>query len=226
MGDGWETARKSDRPAVILEDADGHLMLPGSDNCVFQLGVPGRPSRIEIDTLHFKGNFPESFKVEACCGRMDPSRRSGLSQQECEALGPWFELLPRTKVPLHAAAARHHAMMWPHLAAGLAPRTLIGLPLLTGPPALSALSPRRQRQGHHPRPAHHLSGRRREPIQVRKLTRWAAGTVYCQLPPSPNLAVHMLNLPAGTATPLPAGVCARVWGRPDTDQGAQLSSRL
>ena len=104
MGDGWETARKADRPAVIvLAPGDGgHCVLPGEDSVVFQLGVPGRPSRIEVDTLHFKGNFPESFRVEACRSTYDGRRHTNLSMSECQELGQWFELLPRTKGQPHS----------------------------------------------------------------------------------------------------------------------------
>jgi allantoicase len=44
MGDGWETRRRRE---------------PGNDWLVLALGAPGLIERIEIDTCHFKGNFPE-----------------------------------------------------------------------------------------------------------------------------------------------------------------------
>ena len=50
MGDGWETKRS--RP-------------PGDDWVVIQLAQPGHPESIEIDTAFFKGNYPESFAVDA-----------------------------------------------------------------------------------------------------------------------------------------------------------------
>ncbi|KAL5016030.1 hypothetical protein ScPMuIL_005619 [Solemya velum] len=71
MADGWETARKSDRPAVLEQDTSGILKVPGMDWCVFRLGHAGIISKIEIDTNHFKGNFPDSCKIEgeyiSCC---------------------------------------------------------------------------------------------------------------------------------------------------------------
>jgi allantoicase len=51
MGDGWETQRRRG---------------PGHDWVVLQLGAPGIVRRLEVDTSHFKGNFPESCSLEAC----------------------------------------------------------------------------------------------------------------------------------------------------------------
>jgi allantoicase len=50
MGDGWETKRRRG---------------PGHDWVIIKLGTAGRIHRVEVDTSHFKGNFPESFSLEA-----------------------------------------------------------------------------------------------------------------------------------------------------------------
>ena len=50
MGDGWETARRRG---------------PGNDWVILAFGAPGRVERIEIDTAHFKGNYPDRVSVEA-----------------------------------------------------------------------------------------------------------------------------------------------------------------
>ncbi|MEZ5666655.1 MAG: allantoicase [Alphaproteobacteria bacterium] len=50
MGDGWETRRRRE---------------PGFDWCVLALGHPGEIRRIEIDTNHFKGNFPARCSINA-----------------------------------------------------------------------------------------------------------------------------------------------------------------
>lgn len=50
MGDGWETARRR---------------TPGYDWVIIALGCPGEVSEIEIDTAHFKGNFPDSCDIQA-----------------------------------------------------------------------------------------------------------------------------------------------------------------
>ena len=50
MGDGWETRRRRDG---------------GSDWLVAELGRPGRVSRVEVDTAHFKGNYPDRCSIQA-----------------------------------------------------------------------------------------------------------------------------------------------------------------
>ena len=50
MGDGWETARRR---------------VPGNEWMIIGLGVPGVLEEIEIDTAHFKGNFPAAVSVQA-----------------------------------------------------------------------------------------------------------------------------------------------------------------
>jgi len=51
MGDGWETKRRRD---------------PGPDWSIVKLGAKGSIEKVIIDTHHFKGNFPDSFTLEAC----------------------------------------------------------------------------------------------------------------------------------------------------------------
>lgn len=80
MADGWETARRLDRPKkltvhsththtlrgggqcvdaslLLLLQADqrGILQVPGSEWAVFRLGHSGVIHSVEVDTLHFKG---------------------------------------------------------------------------------------------------------------------------------------------------------------------------
>ena len=50
MGDGWETRRRRE---------------PGNDWIVVQLGTSGFVDEIEIDTAHFKGNFPDKCSIQA-----------------------------------------------------------------------------------------------------------------------------------------------------------------
>jgi allantoicase len=50
MGDGWETRRRRE---------------PGNDWALIELGAAGTVSVIEIDTAHFKGNFPDSCSIQA-----------------------------------------------------------------------------------------------------------------------------------------------------------------
>ena len=50
MGDGWETRRRRE---------------PGNDWCIIALAHPGIVEKIEVDTCHFKGNFPDSCSIQA-----------------------------------------------------------------------------------------------------------------------------------------------------------------
>ena len=75
MGDGWETRRRRG---------------PGYDWCVVRLGHRGAIRKIEVDTNHFKGNFPESCMIECCDAPRTPAN-------EVPETG-WRELLARTKL--------------------------------------------------------------------------------------------------------------------------------
>ncbi|MEO8679217.1 MAG: allantoicase [Vicinamibacterales bacterium] len=70
MGDGWETRRRRG---------------PGFDWAVIRLGHAGMVSKIEIDTNHFKGNYPDSASIE---GRLARSEE-------------WRVLLPQTRLKPH-----------------------------------------------------------------------------------------------------------------------------
>jgi allantoicase len=50
MADGWETRRRRD---------------PGHDWVILRLGVPGRVQYVEVDTAHFKGNYPHQLSINA-----------------------------------------------------------------------------------------------------------------------------------------------------------------
>ncbi|WP_269914670.1 allantoicase [Acinetobacter sp. HY1485] len=49
MGDGWETKRRR---------------APGFDWCILALGQKGKIEKIEIDTAHFKGNYPAKVSIQ------------------------------------------------------------------------------------------------------------------------------------------------------------------
>lgn len=77
MGDGWETRRRRE---------------PGFDWCILALGRPGTIRRIEVDTAHFKGNFPDRCSLQA-------GYAPGLSDQALVAQAQfWPSLLPETKL--------------------------------------------------------------------------------------------------------------------------------
>jgi allantoicase len=75
MGDGWETGRRRG---------------PGYDWAIVQLGTAGVISKIEIDTNHFKGNYPESASLE---GALAPGARA-----DDLASSSWKEILARVKL--------------------------------------------------------------------------------------------------------------------------------
>jgi allantoicase len=76
MGDGWETKRRRG---------------PGFDWCILRLGSAGIIRHVEVDTAHFKGNYPESCQLEAC-------NASGHQEDDLQESLGWAELLPRTKL--------------------------------------------------------------------------------------------------------------------------------
>ncbi|HEX7315978.1 MAG TPA: allantoicase [Pyrinomonadaceae bacterium] len=82
MSDGWETKRRRG---------------PGHDWCVIQLGARGTIKRVEVDTAHFKGNFPESCSLEVCEG---PLQRLAPEESYLN-FADWRALLPRTKLQAH-----------------------------------------------------------------------------------------------------------------------------
>lgn len=81
MGEGWETRRRRG---------------PGHDWAIVKLAAPGTIRRIEVGTAHFKGNFPESCAIDACCAE-DAAANPGA-----DALNEWKPLL--AKSPLKANA--------------------------------------------------------------------------------------------------------------------------
>lgn len=76
MSDGWETKRRR---------GEGH------DWCVIKLGTAGAIKRVEVDTLWFKGNYPESCWIEVCDGAEDANLEKIV----------WKGLLPKSKLQAH-----------------------------------------------------------------------------------------------------------------------------
>lgn len=56
MGDGWETARRRG---------------PGNDWVILALAQPGVIERVEVDTAHFKGNYPDRVSLDAALFESD-----------------------------------------------------------------------------------------------------------------------------------------------------------
>jgi allantoicase len=83
MGGGWETRRKR---------------APGHDWILIKLAAPGRVGLVEIDTSHFKGNYPDRCSLE---GVLAPGARI---TDLIDVGAPWHTILPETKL---AADTRH-----------------------------------------------------------------------------------------------------------------------
>jgi allantoicase len=79
MGSGWETRRRRG---------------PGHDWIVIQLGARGTPRVIEVDTHHFKGNFPERCAI-------DLIDAAGAPPSQLVTSSDWRELLPETRLQAH-----------------------------------------------------------------------------------------------------------------------------
>ncbi len=80
MGDGWETRRRRE---------------PGHDWIVIALGHRGAIERIEVDTAHFKGNYPDRCSVQ---GFDAGNPGEGGDPARMEAAGDWPFLLDRKKL--------------------------------------------------------------------------------------------------------------------------------
>ncbi len=73
MGDGWETRRRRG---------------PGHDWVVVRLGATARLCRIEVDTRHFFGNYPDKVSFDACHRPEMP-----VDQLTCSDV-VWKQILP------------------------------------------------------------------------------------------------------------------------------------
>jgi len=83
MGGGWETRRRRG---------------PGHDWILVKLGARGTPAVVEVDTLHFKGNFPDRCSVEA----IDAPAAARIT--DLVGSDAWRPLVPEAKL---GADARH-----------------------------------------------------------------------------------------------------------------------
>jgi allantoicase len=83
MGEGWETRRKRG---------------PGNDWIIVRLATSGRVQKIEVDTNHFKGNFPESCSVDACWVEGEPLLPADFRDRKDIQ---WVEVLSRTQLQAH-----------------------------------------------------------------------------------------------------------------------------
>ncbi|GAA5182572.1 allantoicase [Niveibacterium umoris] len=81
MGDGWETRRRRE---------------PGNDWCIIALAAPGIIERVEVDTAHFKGNYPDACSLQAA-HLADGTEQTLITQSMF-----WPELLAPQKLQMDA----------------------------------------------------------------------------------------------------------------------------
>ncbi len=77
MGDGWETARRRG---------------PGNDWVIYALAQPGVIERAEVDTAHFKGNYPDRVSLDGALFESDDLATPDSPR--------WQTLLPETKLKM------------------------------------------------------------------------------------------------------------------------------
>lgn len=104
MGDGWETRRRRG---------------PGHDWVIVQLGNAGSIKKIEVDTCHYKGNYPDVCWMDAT--NSPGANIDILTWPDFE----WTEVLPKTKLK---ADTRHYyekeilaSGPWTHVRLNIAP---------------------------------------------------------------------------------------------------------
>ena len=79
MGDGWETKRRR---------------VPGNEWVILELGHPGTLSSIELDTAHYKGNYPDRGSVQASYVR------GGTTESIITQSIFWQTVLPEQKLKM------------------------------------------------------------------------------------------------------------------------------
>ena len=92
QGGGWETRRKR---------------APGHDWIIIALGARGRPRLIEVDTNHFKGNYPDRCSIDAI------DAPAGLRITELIESQAWVRSLPAAPLSAHE---RHFFALEPETA--------------------------------------------------------------------------------------------------------------
>ncbi len=116
MGEGWETRRRRE---------------PGFDWVILALGTIGRIQCVEIDTAHFKGNYPHQVSLHA--GRVSEERVDWYAQSlhwpvllEPEFLSA--DSVVRFRAQLHELGPVSHVRVNIHPDGGLSRVRLFGVP--------------------------------------------------------------------------------------------------
>jgi allantoicase len=83
MGEGWETRRRRG---------------PGNDWIIIKLGARGIIKKLEIDTNHFKGNYPDRCSLDGAMVT-DPALRAEDFTDPAKCT--WKEIMSETKLKGH-----------------------------------------------------------------------------------------------------------------------------
>lgn len=104
MGDGWETRRRRG---------------PGSDWVIVRMGQPGLLEKIEVDTCHYKGNYPDVCWIDATYA--PGANIDILTWPDFQ----WTEVLPKQKLKADHRHFYEKEILqkgpWTHLRLNIAP---------------------------------------------------------------------------------------------------------
>ena len=78
MGDGWETRRSRGK---------------NFDWIIIKFGKPGIINKLEIDTHHFKGNYPHQCSIQASLIKGKPAAKKIVALSKKLTLPPFLGLL-------------------------------------------------------------------------------------------------------------------------------------
>lgn len=81
MGGGWETRRRRG---------------PGYDWIIVRLGAPGTIGAVQVETEHYKGNYPESCSLDAV------HAPDALTEDLITGRTPWQSIVPRAQLEADA----------------------------------------------------------------------------------------------------------------------------
>jgi allantoicase len=104
MGDGWETRRRRE---------------PGNDWCIVALARPGCIAAIEVDTCHYKGNYPARCSIQAALvagGTADSLVTQAMFWPEllpAQTLGPDAQHYFREGIAAHAQVSHVRFNIYP-----------------------------------------------------------------------------------------------------------------
>ncbi len=95
MGEGWQSRRRR---------GSGH------DWVILKLGAPGRIEKVEIDTNHFKGNYPESASLEGAFAPGASLEDFASNRVAFAPLLPAVKLRPHRRHLIAKGLAKHDAL--------------------------------------------------------------------------------------------------------------------